>query len=159
MDWSYVSGFFDRSGNINEIKVKGHKYIQLRFYSNHKGILEEIQRFTGRGRIYVKKLSKKNVKWRDRFELTVTATKDIFIVLCEMLPFLVVKQDKVYGILTNHPLFKELSSGHKEGIAEDTGEIGEEEEGEEGEDIDIDNIIGMEAMGEEEKKEDVPYIG
>lgn len=137
MDWSYVAGFFDRSGNINKIKVKGHEYIQLRFYSSHKGILEEMQRFIGCGKIYTKKLSKRNAKWHDRFELTITARRDIFVVLSEMLPFLVVKQDKVGDILTTHALFEDLMSAFKEDIVE-----GLEEEGR-----------------EEEEKKDVSYIG
>ncbi len=140
MDWSYVAGLFDRSGNINKIKVKGREYIQLRFYNSHKGILEEIQHFMGCGRIYVKKLSKRNTKWRDRFELTITTKKDIFTVLSEMLPFLVVKQDRVYDILTNNVLFKGLLGELKEDVVAKGIEDAEGEE-------------------EEEKKEDVPYIG
>lgn len=114
MDWSYVAGLFDRSGNINNIKVKGREYLQIRFYSNNKGILEEIQHFIGCGKIYVKKLSKRNIKWHDRFELTITAAKEIFIVLSEMLPFLIVKQEKVAAIISHHALFRDMLSELKE---------------------------------------------
>ena len=127
MDWSYVAGLFDRSGNINRIKVKGREYLQIRFYNSNKEILEEIQHFIGFGRIYVKELSKRNTNWHDRFELTITTAKEIFIVLSEMLPFLVVKQEKVADIISHHVLFKDILSELKEEI-EEKGEIEEKEE-------------------------------
>ena len=130
MDWSYIAGFFDQKGNINIIKVKGREYIQIRFYSDSKDILEKMQQFLECGRIYVNKLSKKNKRWHDRFELTITSIEDIFIVLSQILPFLFIKQAKVENLLINHKALSKFS-----------------------------NYLAAEGKEKEEEKETVSYIG
>ena len=107
MDWAYTASLFDHKGNINFIKVKGRNYMQLRFYNKQQEVLEEIKEFLDCGSIYTKELSKRNKKWRDSFELTITSKKEIFFVLNQMLPYLITKQKAVENILLNHPLFEE----------------------------------------------------
>lgn len=114
VDWSYVASLFDHKGNLNLINVNGREYFQLRIYSSHKDTLEEVKEFLECGNIYHKKLSRKNKNWKDKFELTITTKKDIFIVLTQMLPFLMRKKKEVESILKTHKLFKDFEDISKE---------------------------------------------
>ena len=107
MDWAYLASLFDHKGNLNLIKVKGKEYIQLRFYSKKLEVVGAIQEFLECGSIYMKELSKKNKKWSDSFELTITSKQEIFLILNQMLPYLIIKQDFVKDTLVNHPLFED----------------------------------------------------
>lgn len=114
VDWSYVAGLFDHKGNLNILNVKGKEYFQLRIYSSHKETLEEVKKFLECGNIYHKQLSKKNKNWSDQFELTITTKEDIYIVLTQILPFLVKRKVEVEKVLKQHKMFKNFSEVNKE---------------------------------------------
>ena len=90
------------------IKANGKEYAQLRLYSSHKETLEEVQRFLECGNIYHKELSKKNKKWKDSFELTITSKEDIYIVLTQIFPYLLKRKQEVKMVLKTHQLFKDF---------------------------------------------------
>lgn len=169
VDWSYVAGLFDHRGNLNIINVNGKEYIQLRLYSKDKETLEEIKKFLECGNIYHKELSKKNKNWSDRFELTITTKEDIYIVLTQILPFLVRKKKEIETILKTHKLFKDFKEvsveakkevEQKDKVAEQLG-IKDAKEQLEG----LGMINGQEQVEEENpelaqrEKDETSYIG
>ena len=116
VDWSYLAGLFDHKGNLNVLNVNGREYFQLRIYSSHKATLEEVQKFLACGNLYQKQLSKKNKNWKDNFELTITSKEDIYIVLVQMLPYLVKRKKEIEGTLKKHKLFKDFKEASKEAL-------------------------------------------
>lgn len=173
VDWSYVASLFDHKGNINLLKVKGKEYIQLRLYSRDEKILKEIKTFLDCGNIYKKELSKKNRKWKDQFELTITTKEDIFLVLTQITPFLKVKQKEIQQLLSTHKLFRDFDDVEKE-VKEKSGkdngenfkkqlknqlEIEAKELSSEDEEIDELSKVESEMSQNKGDKEDISYIG
>ncbi len=109
VDWSYVAGLFDHKGNLNTITSNGREYLQLRLYSSHKETLEEVKKFLECGNIYHKQLSRKNKNWKDSFELTITSKEDIYIVLAQILPYLIKKKQEVEKVLRANKLSKDFN--------------------------------------------------
>ena len=103
------------------IKANGKEYAQLRLYSSHKKTLEEVKKFLECGNIYQKQLSKKNKKWKDSFELTLTSKEDIYIVLTQILPYTVKRREEIEKLLKTHKLFKDFKEVSKEAKEEITG--------------------------------------
>ncbi len=144
------------------INANGREYFQLRLYSDHKETLEEVQKFLECGNIYQKKLSKKNKNWSDSFELTITTKEDIYIILTQILPFLVKRKEEVEQLLKTHKLFKDFRDVSREVSnsfedrpdEEEIKETIKEEQELEKQEQDL-----KQAFGEETFKEDTSYIG
>jgi len=113
MNYEYIAGLFDHKGNINHIRVKNREYLQLRIYSKSRAVLNKIKDFINCGNIYVKEFSKKNPKWKDNFELTLTSKDEIFTLLGKLLPFLVEKKEDAENLLIRHPSFESYDLNEK----------------------------------------------
>lgn len=102
MDWSYVAGFFDGEGNIwlapNGYGKRTRPLLSITFYNNNLPALKAIQDFIGAGNLYLHQYAKKP-NWNDSYHLKINSHKDALKVARSMLPYTIVKKDKLTQLI------------------------------------------------------------
>jgi len=96
MNWQYIAGFFDGEGSIN-VTRRGKPTIFYRVDMSQKypEALEAIQEFLGYGIIYHRYDGKRNI-----YELRINRKSDIIDFVTHVLPYSIVKREKIIWLLT-----------------------------------------------------------
>ncbi|MFA5022516.1 MAG: LAGLIDADG family homing endonuclease [Patescibacteria group bacterium] len=104
MTWKYIAGFFDGEGSLT-FNGKGFR---ITISQTNKVVLEKIQKFTGKGKIF--ETYKRQKHWKDAWVYYIAKQEDVYYFLINTQKFLVVKAELVKKIM---PSLKKIIDDQK----------------------------------------------
>lgn len=90
MDWSYIAGYFDGEGHVENGTYRGKPARRLSWTNTHRASIEAIRAFMGVGQVRMRRLV--NDRWRPAYTLTLVRREHLLRVLDLMIPHLIVKR-------------------------------------------------------------------
>ncbi len=94
MNWDYIAGFFDGEGTVGKYSESGYK---IGISQSHKGVLKDIQNFSGVGNIHL--IKKRKLHWKDAWIYYIAKQEDVYFFLTHILNGLIVKKERVSEII------------------------------------------------------------
>lgn len=97
MNWEYIAGFFDGEGCVSHLKNQW----RISVGQNTKEVLQEIRDYIGYGTIY-KEYSTQYTQGV-HYRLQIFRKKEVYAFLSTILPYVIVKKERVMYALTYFP--------------------------------------------------------
>jgi len=97
MEWSYVAGFFDAEGSIAFYDRKIRSPVVIQIVNTNKAVIEKIKNFINVGYVYEKRYKENSKHFGKKIVYSFNAytIKDVKRILENILPFSIVKREKV----------------------------------------------------------------
>lgn len=93
MSWQYIAGFFDGEGSI----VHNGKGYRVTISQTNFLVLKTIQDFAGFGYIFQNR--KRKAHWKESWVYYVAKQAEVYILIKNILPFIIVKKDLAIKVL------------------------------------------------------------
>lgn len=93
MTLEYIAGFVDGEGTIGYYKDRG----RLSIPQTHKGVLLEIQKYLGEGKVYL--VTKRQEHWKEAWVYILQDAPKVLEVLKKIEPFLIVKKEEAKNVI------------------------------------------------------------
>jgi len=99
MNWAYIAGFFDGEGCVSRLnKNASHIYWRIDIVQKDRNVLDEIQKFIRYGKVF---RSTTGIKKTLIYRYGIHKQEQILDFLSNVLPYVVVKKEKVQKLLEN----------------------------------------------------------